>query len=168
MRSTSVRSMDGVAGLKAPPQGTPSTTSRNASTSRRPHRPGTVPAGPLSPPGVPSTPLTNSSALRKSCAPRKRSSSPETIVIEAGTFSTDSGSRVAVISRDSRVTSASYWSAATAQVSMLNIHSAAIEITFMSTFQGAVESRMADKNSGNRRACAKGCACRRVRVLRTR
>ena len=41
MRSTPVRSIDGVAGLKAPPQGTPSTTSRKASASRKPHNAGT-------------------------------------------------------------------------------------------------------------------------------
>ena len=38
-----------LAGLKAPPQGTPSTTSRNASNSLRPQNSGTELAGPLSP-----------------------------------------------------------------------------------------------------------------------
>ena len=96
MRSTPSRSSEGVAGLNAPPQGMPSTTSRKASASRRPQSAGTEPAGPASPPGVPSTPATSDSAVRRSSAPRARSSSPVTMLIEAGTCPTGSGSRVAV------------------------------------------------------------------------
>ena len=63
------------AGLKAPPQGTPSTTSRNASNSFRPQNSGTELAGPLSPPGAMSTPASSARALFRSVAPRSRSSS---------------------------------------------------------------------------------------------
>jgi hypothetical protein len=84
MRSTSVRSSVAKAGLKEPPAGMPSTTSRNASNSRKPHNPGTELAGPASPPGAISTPATRLSAVRKSLAPRARSSSPLITVIIAG------------------------------------------------------------------------------------
>src|SRR5882724_5320261 len=57
MRSTSLRSSVGTAGLNVPPQGTPSTTSRKASNSCSPHNDGTLPAGPVSPPGVAATDL---------------------------------------------------------------------------------------------------------------
>src|SRR5260370_1437379 len=97
MRSTSLRSSVGTAGLNAPPQGTPSTTSRKASNSCSPHNDGTPPAGPVSPPGGASTPATVASAVRRSEAPRRRRSSPRMTVSEAGTRSIASDTRVAVI-----------------------------------------------------------------------
>ena len=96
MRSTLLRSRLGRAGLKAPPQGTPSTTSRKASNSRRPQISGTELAGPFSPPGATATPAASASAEGRSRAPRAAMSSPEITVTEAGTVSTSSGVRVAV------------------------------------------------------------------------
>src|SRR5438309_5454895 len=97
MRSTSLRSSVGTAGLNAPPQGTPSTTSRKASNSCSPHNDGTLPAGPVSPPGGASTPATVASAVRRSAPPRRRRSSPRMTVSDAGTYSIASDTRVAVI-----------------------------------------------------------------------
>ena len=96
MRSTLVRSRLGRAGLKAPPQGTPSTTSRKASNSRSPQISGTEPAGPMSPPGAIEMPAARASAVGRLVAPRAARSSPEMTVTEAGTVSTSSGVRVAV------------------------------------------------------------------------
>jgi hypothetical protein len=96
MRSTSVRSRVESAGLNAPPQGTPSTTSRKASNSRRPQISGTELAAPASPPGATTTPATVDRAVARSVAPRARISSPVMTVTEAGTGSTSSGTRVAV------------------------------------------------------------------------
>ena len=96
MRSTSTRSRLGRAGLKAPPQGTPSTTRRKASNSRNPQISGTEPAGPVSPPGATAMPAARASAEARSVTPRAARSSPEITVTEAGTVSTSSGVRVAV------------------------------------------------------------------------
>jgi hypothetical protein len=96
MWSTSRRSSVASAGLKAPPHGTPSTTSRNASNSRSPQNSGTLAAGPPSPPGAMSTPAAIASALFRSVAPRSRSSWAVTIWIDSGTESIVSGIRLAV------------------------------------------------------------------------
>lgn len=96
MRSTPTRLRVGRSGLKAPPQGTPSTMSRKASASRSPHSSGTEPAGPLSPPGAAVTPPTNVSALGRSVAPMAASSSPLMTVIATGVGRMSSGTRVAV------------------------------------------------------------------------
>ena len=86
------------AGLKAPPQGMSSTTSRKASNSRRPQNSGTAPAGPASPPGPTSTPAASESASRMFVAPIARSVSPSITSIEAGTSCGVSGRRVATTS----------------------------------------------------------------------
>src|SRR5436305_5004849 len=96
MRSTLARSRLGRAGLKAPPQGTPSTTRRKASNSRRPQISGTELAGPFSPPGATATPAARARAAGRSMSPRAAISSPEITVTEAGTVSTSWGVRVAV------------------------------------------------------------------------
>src|SRR5262245_10965006 len=98
IRSTSERSRVASAGLKAPPHGTPSTTRRKASNSRRPQSMGTEDAGPPSPPGEMSTPAASARALRRSRAPLLRRSCAVKTSIEAGTLTTSSGMRVAVTS----------------------------------------------------------------------
>src|SRR5258706_4005975 len=94
----SLRSKAVSAGLKLPPQGTPSTTSRNASNSFNPQNSGTELAGPESPPGAISTPTASPSALRRSRTPLDLSSSPENTSIAEGTFTASSGNRVTVTS----------------------------------------------------------------------
>jgi hypothetical protein len=96
MRSTSFRFNVPRAGLKAPPQGTPSTTSRKASNSLSPQNSGTELAGPASPPGAMSTPASRARALLRSVAPRSCSSCAVITWMDAGTSSTSSGMRVAV------------------------------------------------------------------------
>jgi len=98
MRSTSLRLTLSTAGLKAPPQGTPSTTSKNASNSFKPQSSTTALAGPLSAPGAISTPATGARASRSEVVPLARRSSPVTTVTDAGTSSAGSGIRVAVTS----------------------------------------------------------------------
>lgn len=98
MRSTPLRLKVESAGLKAPPQGTPSTTSRKASNSFRPQNSGTAPAGPPSPPGASVTPASSPRAPRKSRAPRSARSLAVRTVMEAGTLAGSSGKRVAVTS----------------------------------------------------------------------
>ena len=96
MRSTSLRFSVGIAGLKAPPHGTASMTSRNASNSCNPQKEGTALEGPASPPAGASTPDTRLRAEAMSWASRARSSSPETTEMVAGICSIGSGMRVAV------------------------------------------------------------------------
>lgn len=96
MRSTSPKSSVARAGLNAPPQGTPSTTSRKASNSFRPQNSGTLEAGPPSPPTATSTPAARASALARSPAPRSCSSAAPITSMAAGTFALSSGIRVAV------------------------------------------------------------------------
>ena len=86
------------AGLKAPPHGMPSTTSRNASSSFRPQSSGTKLAGPASPPGATSRPAARARALRRSVPPQSRSSSPVMTSMDIGTSSACSGIRVATTS----------------------------------------------------------------------
>ena len=119
MRSTSTRSIVVSCGLYAPPYGTPSTTSRNASNSRRPQNAGTEPAGPPSPPGEISTPATSASAERRSVAPRARISSSVMIVTDAGMSITGSASRVAVTCTRSRRRESSAWAAGAASASRM-------------------------------------------------
>ncbi len=90
-------------GLNAPPQGTPSTTSKKASNSCRPQKEGTALDGPASPPAGASTPGTSARAEAMSCESRRRSSWPETTEIDAGTWSSASGVRVAVTTTVERV-----------------------------------------------------------------
>src|SRR3954453_21516440 len=96
MRCTSLKLRAGMAGLKAPPHGTPSTTSRKASNSCSPQKDGTALDGPASPPGGASTPAVRASAVDRSCACRSPNSSADMIETSAGTSPTDSGSLVAV------------------------------------------------------------------------
>ena len=80
-----------IIGLYAPPQGTPSTTSRKASNSCRPQNAGTALDGPASPPDGACTPGTSASAEAMSVAPRACSSGACTTLTPAGTRSTGSG-----------------------------------------------------------------------------
>ena len=74
-----------IIGLKAPPQGTPSTTRRKASNSCRPQNDGTALEGPASPPAGASTPGTRLSADAMVWASRNLSSDPSTTEMSAGT-----------------------------------------------------------------------------------
>ena len=85
-----------MAGLKAPPHGTPSTTSRKASNSCSPQKDGTALAGPASPPGGASAPDTRASVVRRSFAPRLFRSSPLIRLSIAGNRCSSTGIRVAV------------------------------------------------------------------------
>src|SRR5579859_6364655 len=89
-RSVPVKSKVVMAGLNAPPQGTPSTTRRKASNSCNPQNEGTALDGPASPPA------TKLSTPDISFAPRAAISAPETTDRSAGIRSTGSGTRVAV------------------------------------------------------------------------
>src|ERR1700730_8890983 len=85
-----------IAGLKAPPQVTPSTTRRQASNSCRPHKDGTTLEGPASPPGGAAAPGTRPKAVAISLAPRAPSSLRDTTEMKAGISSAGAGIRVAV------------------------------------------------------------------------
>src|ERR1700674_4702952 len=101
-RCVPVKSKVVMAGLNAPPQGTPSTTSKNASNSCNPQKDGTALDGPASPPAGASTPGTRLSTPAISVAPRAAASLPETMEISAGIRSTGSGILVAVTTTASR------------------------------------------------------------------
>src|SRR5205814_3986413 len=92
------------AGLKAPPHGTPSTTSRNASNSRNPQNSGTALAGPASLPGAIATPAASARASFSDLTPRALKSLPLITSIEAGTSCDASGRRVATTSTGGRDT----------------------------------------------------------------
>ena len=98
MRSMSWRLSEATAGLKAPPQGMPSTTSRKASISRSPQISGTALAGPASPPGAMDMPAASARASRSVVALRARRSLPVMTSIDAGTSCGASGIRVATTS----------------------------------------------------------------------
>ena len=98
MRSTSRRLAVAIAGFRAPPHGTPSTTRRNASNSRNPQNSGTALAGPPSLPGAIATPAARASASRSVLAPRPRRSSPLMTSMDAGTSCGVCGIRVATTS----------------------------------------------------------------------
>jgi hypothetical protein len=101
-RCVPVKSKVVMAGLNAPPQGTPSTTSKKASNSCNPQKDGTALDGPASPPAGASTPGTKLSAPAISVAPRAAISLPETTEISAGIRSAGSGILVAVTTTTSR------------------------------------------------------------------
>src|SRR5471030_2583322 len=101
-RSVSVKFKVAMAGLNAPPQGTPSTTSKNASNSCNPQKDGTALDGPESPPGGASTPGTKLKTVAIFVAPRAAISLPETTEMSAGIWSAGSAIRVAVTTRTSR------------------------------------------------------------------
>src|SRR6266567_7617658 len=104
MRSTSRRLSVVSAGLKAPPQGMLSTTSKKASNSRNPQNSGAAPAGPASPPDPTSTPAASESASRTFVAPIARNVSPSITSTDTGTSSGASGRRVATTSTCSLTT----------------------------------------------------------------
>src|SRR5882757_4025862 len=91
-----VKSNAVMAGLNAPPHGTPSTTNKKASNSCKPQNEGTALDGPASPPGGASSPGTRLKTVPISVAPRAATSLAETTVMSAGIRSAGSGIRVAV------------------------------------------------------------------------
>src|SRR5947209_3148652 len=141
IRSTSVRSSVGRSGLNAPPHGTPSTTSRNASNSLRPHISGAADAGPWSPPGAMSTPATVESAEARSVAFRARRSSPSMTVTCAGTVMTSSAIFVAVTSMVSFCFGTSVCANAAAAKSSAHTAAPSVRVIFVVSFNAPVAGK---------------------------